>query len=557
MRMRLIINLIAFLAMAVMAHPVAAAGVRAAPGCQRPTAGSPAVSPPELFSKNGVLNVDLDYVSSVDRDQRVLFCFVTPSGLESPTLHVKPGDLLNINLYNKLPSPSAGAAGRTRMPMSMPMMNQGCGALMMDASSVNIHYHGVNTSPTCHSDDSIFTLVNSNQHFDYHIRFPPDEPPGLYWYHPHVHGQSEAAVQGGASGAIIVDGIQNTQPEVAGLPPRVLIIRDQIVAGALNPGGRVPAWDLSLNYVPIAYPALTPAIIQIASGRREFWRVLNASADTVADIDLNYDGAIQPLKVVALDGVATGSQDGAGRGAIVEKNHILIPPAGRAEFIVLGPPPGTRRAVLETRKVDTGPDGDNDTTRTLAVMQPSGARETSPLAAGPATLPSESGPPTPSRFAGLADAPVTVRRKLYFSEVVSDPSNPASPTNFYITVDGAKPTLFDPANPPAIVTTQGAVEEWTIENRAEEVHEFHIHQIHFKLMAVNGSPVPVNQRQFLDTVQVPYWDGSSKTYPSVTVLMDFRGNITGDFVYHCHILGHEDAGMMAIIRVLPSLAAGG
>jgi len=137
---------------------------------------------------------------------------------------------------------------------------------------------------------------------------------------------------------------------------------------------------------------------------------------------------------------------------------------------------------------------------------------------------------------------------LYFSEVISDPNDPNSPTNFFITVDGQTPTLFSPDNPPAIVTTQGSVEDWTIENRALENHEFHIHQIHFLLLEQNG--VPVHNGQFLDMIQVPYWSGSGP-YPSVKVRMDFRGPLIGDFVYHCHILGHEDSGMMAIIRVKP------
>jgi FtsP/CotA-like multicopper oxidase with cupredoxin domain len=143
----------------------------------------------------------------------------------------------------------------------------------------------------------------------------------------------------------------------------------------------------------------------------------------------------------------------------------------------------------------------------------------------------------------------TAHRKLYFSEVLSDPSNPNSPTNFYITVDGQTPALFDPSNPPGIVTRQGAVEDWTIENHAQENHEFHIHQIHFLVLEQNGQSV--DQGQYLDTVQGPYWSGTGP-YPSVKVRLDFRGPVVGDFVYHCHILGHEDGGMMAIIRVLPA-----
>ena len=87
-------------------------------------------------------------------------------------------------------------------------------------------------------------------------------------------------------------------------------------------------------------------------------------------------------------------------------------------------------------------------------------------------------------------------------------------------------------------------------NRTFEAHEFHQHQIHFLLEQQNGVPVPTAEQQYLDMVQVPYWTGTGP-YPSVTLLMDFRGMDIGDFVYHRHILAHEDGGMMAIIRVLP------
>jgi FtsP/CotA-like multicopper oxidase with cupredoxin domain len=155
-------------------------------------------------------------------------------------------------------------------------------------------------------------------------------------------------------------------------------------------------------------------------------------------------------------------------------------------------------------------------------------------------------------FAHLDDMQVTARRKLYFSEKSQVPGKGRveSRINFYITVDGAKPTLFNADNPPAIVTTQGAVEAWTIENRTSEVHEFHMHQIHFKLIRRDGKLVSPRDQQYRDTVQIPYWTGSGP-YPSVTLLMDFRGHVVGDFVYHCHILEHEDGGMMAIIRVSP------
>ena len=61
----------------------------------------------------------------------------------------------------------------------------------------------------------------------YRFRIPPDEPPGLYWYHPHVHGFTNPQVLGGASGAVIVDGIERANQELAGLHEQLFVIRDQ------------------------------------------------------------------------------------------------------------------------------------------------------------------------------------------------------------------------------------------------------------------------------------------------------------------------------------------
>ena len=191
---------------------------------------------------------------------RKLFCFITPDGLESPTLHVRPGDMLNIRLKNLVRHFAKGQKAGT-MAMSVGGAAP-CGAATMDATSVNMHFHGANIPSSCHVDDVLHTLVNADQSFDYHVRFPRTQPPGLYWYHPHVHGQSEQAVKGGASGAIVVDGIETLQPVVAGLPERTLIVRDQIVKGDPPPGGAIPTSDVTLNYVPIAYPALIPAVIR-------------------------------------------------------------------------------------------------------------------------------------------------------------------------------------------------------------------------------------------------------------------------------------------------------
>ena len=149
-------------------------------------------------------------------------------------------------------------------------------------------------------------------------------------------------------------------------------------------------------------------------------------------------------------------------------------------------------------------------------------------------------------------SPITAHRTLQFSE--------NQPSQFFIAVEGVEPVVFNSNNPPAIVTTQGAMEIWTIQNLAQESHDFHLHQIHYKVLAqenfeINGAhPAPGIEGQFMDTIDIPPWDNVNHPngpVPQVKLLMDFRGMDVGSFVYHCHILSHEDLGMMAIIQVNP------
>jgi FtsP/CotA-like multicopper oxidase with cupredoxin domain len=510
--------------------------------CPRGTAGDVVQNPPALLSNAGSLTVFFSYQTRQDGDGRTLYCFMTPDGLENPTLHVSPGDHLIINVTNNVPNTGG---------MSMAMSSKdSCGATTMTSASVNIHYHGTNTPPLCTQDEVIHTLINSGQSFRYEVVFPTDEPAGLYWYHPHVHGLSEAAVQGGASGAIIVDGIQQFKPAVTGLTERVLLVRDQLVAGQPAPGGTVPSWDLSLNNVPVAYPDETPAVIQMNPGVNEFWRLGNLSADTILDVQVIYDGAPQRLSLVGIDGVPVGSWNWKNGPTTLFQTHLRIPPASRMEFIVKAPSAAVQHASLVTSKIQTGPQGDNDPSRTIATIETAGGSNVIEHGYDDAVLPSASGRPWPQRFAGLINSRPAATHVIYFSEAKSDHL-------FFITVDNQTPQPFGPNIPPALIVQQGTVEEWTIQNRTLENHEFHLHQVHFLTesqsnFTVNGSaPAPAVLGQMEDTVEVPYWDGNpDHPYPSIKVLVDFRGKDLGEFVFHCHILEHEDSGMMGIISVV-------
>lgn len=499
--------------------------------CPRPHEGDPIQQPEDIRSKGGVLDVAFDYRTRVDSTGRTLFCFMTPEGVQSPALHVLPGDMLRLRLTNR----ASGAPVEDNM--MMPQDKRQCGPGQMTFQSVNLHFHGTNTSPQCHQDESIHTFINPGQTFTYSLQIPKDEPPGLYWYHTHVHGINMRQLLGGASGPLIVEGIAKYEPQVKGLPVRILALRDE---RRKNPKAKSdeqkPSFDVSLNYVPSPWPRYNAGILQMQAGRKEFWRVVNASANTSADLEVVYDGRPQTVSVVAYDGVPLGWDD-KHRGEVLKKDHILLPPAGRAEFIVTGPTDQVSNAMLITLPGHTGT-GFREPERPLAIIK---TRE-SPLS--PPAASERSAQQDSFRFAGLSEARVTARRKLYFSE------NKAG-TKFFITVEGEKPKLYQPNEPPRVTTTHGAVEDWTIENRTTEVHEFHIHQIHFLLRAVDGKPLPKDQQQLFDTHEVDAWTGKGP-FPSITVRMDFRGPIVGEFVYHCHITDHSDAGMMANIRVLPN-----
>jgi FtsP/CotA-like multicopper oxidase with cupredoxin domain len=539
-------------------------------GCPRPAPGATVPEPADLRSTDGVLSVDLYARNVLPGKAPGRYCYELADGTQSPTLRLQPGELLVLRLHNELTSaaaPSGGHSGHGAKASADP-----CQSGLMSATSTNLHFHGLTVPPRCHEDEVLKTSIQpQDPAFEYRFRIPADEPPGLYWYHPHIHGFSSAQVLGGASGALIVEGVERSNPALAGLPERVLVIRDQDLVNPDAPpsksepvvpkmmidrdgdsanngtGFGKPAKDLSVNFVPVPYPDYPPAQLRVRPGERQLWRVLNASAVTYLNLALLIGRAPQPLGIVALDGVPINTSGAA--NAIEWRDHLGIPPGGRIEFLVTTPAAGTA-ALLVTRTVDTGQGGENDPNRALAavVATPDAPETHSRLAAAPLPLP-------PATRAWLGSiAPVRVR-KLYFSEELSDPNNPNSATRFFITVDGQTPAAFDPGSSvPNIVVHQGDVEDWIIENRSTELHAFHIHQIHFLLIDWSGTPV--NEPFLRDTVNVPYYNGRTLRYPSVRLRMDFRDpDSVGTFVYHCHLLEHEDGGMMGLVRVEPAQAA--
>jgi len=504
----------------------------------RPDPGTVVQDALSLRSVNGVLNAELTMRHSVDTGGFNHYCLnhQTDKGdVESPTLRLNQGDHLVLDVKDRIES-ADDSAGMGMDMSGLPV----CGDTGTPTlSSTNMHFHGLNVPPICHQDDVLTTLLQPGKPaFEFNMQIPKNEPPGLYWYHPHVHGFTEFQVNGGAAGALIVEGMEKLRPQVAGLTQRVFVIRQQYLVPWV-PG----PYQLTINYQVAAFPTFPDPIIEMKPNEKQFWRVANATIQDFMPLQVQFNGKPQKLQLIALDGYPLAKPR--------FEDTILLPPAGRAEFIVQAPPQNNE-AIFISLAYSTGPTGNPDLQQELAKIEVSKDADETPATTQETqkTKPAEPAPRTSMgsiKFAGLSKQKPTALRKLYFSEEFGGTNGPIQ---FYVTVDGQKQKVFEANEKPVITTHVGAVEDWIVENRALETHAFHIHQIHFLLTEVDGKPV--KDQNLRDTIEIPFWEGPGHPYPSVKLRMDFRDpTIAGTFVFHCHILLHEDLGMMHKILVLP------
>jgi FtsP/CotA-like multicopper oxidase with cupredoxin domain len=384
------------------------------------------------------------------------------------------------------------------------------------------------------------TLARPGASLHYVVHVLKSQQPGMYWYHPHAHGETYWQVTSGMAGAIIVEGLKDRVPSLAAMHEQIVVVRDvQETPNILvipwyarkmtratyapdaddNAGPNracLPEVGLHLTVNDSEQPA-----IEIAPGERQLFRVLNASASRVLDLAIDNER----LGIVAIDGYPVGAYPG--NPAIVWTDHVIVPPAGRAEFVATGQSGPT---LLRSRCYDSGPAGDRDPQAVLAILRP--ANPTAEASVGVRTSMAAN-----SRDATIFPATPAVRRTVTLTE---------NATGFFI--DGR---AFSMGAPPAIVARSGTLEEWTIRNDTDEVHDFHIHQVHFLVESLDGARI--KPRTWRDTVLVPARRdaGGRRISGTAKILVDFRNPaIRGTFVFHCHMLDHEDGGMMATIKVI-------
>jgi suppressor of ftsI len=444
-------------------------------------------NPPELRSLNGELRTSFIVANATFQvaGQTVTSSVYNGSYIP-PVLRLRPGDTLYLDLENRT------------------------------SDSTNLHYHGLNVSPRINADatvsDNVFVLVEPGARLNYQLAIPGNHNPGMYWYHTHRHELAQRQVMSGLSGGLVIDGILDLFPQLAGITERIMLLKDI----QITPQGTVPT-DISPSSPSWrTVNGQTNPTLAISPGETQFLRFANIGSDVYYRLKLD-DHMFYEI-----------ARDGNRHNQLIMYDELLLPPGSRSEVLIQGAERG--RYFLRALAFDTGPVGDKYPEATLATLVSQGFSQT-PISLALVM-------PAVEDYRTL---PVARKRTITFDES-------ANGNTFYVD-SGNGPKQFD-ANRIDSTIEVGTVEEWTVLNATQELHVFHIHQTDFQVVEINGVPQPFVGHQ--DNVNVPFQADDSAPPGQAKILIDFRNPIIlGKFVYHCHILEHEDGGMMATAEVVP------
>ena len=452
--------------------------------------------PPVLRSANGVLNVRLNVVrKQVRLAGRTLTATTYNGTYAGPTLRVKLGDTINVTLVN--------LAGK--------LTNQ----------PTNLHFHGLHVSPNV-PHDNIFVHVNPGHSRKYSVTLGKGNFPGTYWYHSHMHGFSEAQLVNGMSGVIIVEGQRELLPKAfRHIKERVISLKTAQVNDGDISAGKYSVWAEADSPPADSKTLIPPNLrlvgdqlqpkIRIRPGEVQLWHIANTGANVLYKVQLEKS----LFTVIGQDANALDKPQ--------RVKQLFMGGGQRFDVLVKGPP----RGVHMLRTIGFTPDnGIVAPTRVLASVISSGKPMKTPPMPKQGLLP----------FHRLDNARISVRRTFTFGRngIFEDTGFPK------FTINGE---VFD-EDRIDVRAKLGTVEEWTLINETG-VHPFHMHQNAFQVMSINGKPYKAHSR--VDTFVLPRRpNGAPPTRMVVRVPFE---KFTGKFVFHCHILGHEDLGMMKTIRV--------
>lgn len=310
------------------------------------------------------------------------------------------------------------------------------------------------------------------------------------------------------SGFLYVRGLENKlPPDLQGIKQQFLGLKDF----QLDRTNSIPATNInSVASTNRTINGLIQPVMQIAPGETQLWHIGNLGADIWYHLEL--PGF--KFNVIA--------EDGSPVNQVWATDTLMMPPAKRFDVLVQAPATGSYSLI--TRAMSTGPAGDQYPQALMASVNVLGAAVT------PATLPT-----TIERFDDLSDA-VIARKRIF------DLSENTITNQFF-----SNERMFS-ANQVGATPVTGTVEEWVFRNSTQELHPIHMHVNDAQVMSING--VPQQVRSLQDTIPIPYAQQVGKVQVPGEVVMRLRfQEFVGPYVFHCHILAHEDNGMMTIINV--------
>ncbi len=451
-------------------------------------------NPPVMRSENGALRGTLTVApAEITVDGRSVVSNVINGNYMAPTLRIQRGDTIRVKVINKI--------GPAEVNID-------------DPEPTNIHYHGMDVRPKPRDGDNVYIRIDPEEDLRYDVYVPKDHPQGLHWYHAHVHGYVDDQIGSGISGMLIVGGFVFEQyPELVGHKQRVMVFKDFTFPGFIDGDARAK----SLN-------GLSNPPIRARPGEWQIWELGNLGADAFFDMQL--DG--HEMWLIERDGNLLLRP--------VRIGHAFLPPGARATVAVRAGAAG--EYAFRHRNVDTGPAGDPNPPEQLGRFIVSGK----PVPPDPAIRKRlVRGPARPAR---IVPSPATVARLKPDRTRYIDFSESADGDQFYINNKEYVESRID------TTTRVGQVEKWVVRNFSQELHVFHLHQTEFLIQRFSGDPGQTLGGGLRDVIDIPYAQNGQPGF--AVILIPFTNPIiAGEFVYHCHLVQHEDAGMMANIRVLP------
>ena len=379
----------------------------------------------------------------------------------------------------------------------------------------NLHYHGLHIPPTG-TGDNVFLEIPPGESHTYEFQIPADHPAGTFWYHPHYHGLVAEQLFGGLAGLFVVRGELDEIPEIKAAQEAFLLLKDFALdrSGNIPNPGHMAQMTGRVGDLLAANGQFNPAL-EIPAGGLLRLRLLNASTSRFFQLSLEE----HPFHLIATDGGAIAEP--------VEMNDLVLAPGERVEVLVKGDrEPGQYRLLNQPFNPAQGMMGgmmgggmmrsqNGRTTETIATLTYSGTTDALPL-------PKQLIPVDP-----LPDPQTTRQFTL----------NHGMGMGMVFLINGK---AFDHSR----IDTQvnlNTVEDWEIRNTGTMAHPFHVHTNKFQVQSRNGRLVPY--LSWKDVVSISPGE-------SVRIRIPFRDYV-GKTVYHCHVLDHEDRGMMGILEILP------